>query len=197
LTSRISRLPRHNCYYAKIRLRYSTGQGFRSIPSTDKRGVFVDHEVRGSRRECPRHGTITSSACVDSRDRTRLGRYEAGRKKTIDNPREARTTGQRISRRTFLKGTAALGVASLGTPLFGTTPASAAKKDPTSAATTVTSSTTPINHIIICSQENRSLDHYYGYASAVQNAGYHAGDARAAALWRPGTPAQGGLARLR
>src|SRR5262249_62203612 len=31
---------------------------------------------------------------------------------------------------------------------------------------------TPINHLVIACQENRSFDHYYGYAPAVQAAGF-------------------------
>jgi phospholipase C len=59
--------------------------------------------------------------------------------------------GSRITRRAFLKGATALGVASLGAPLVSATPAKAASK-------------LPIRHVIIDMQENRSFDHYYGYA---------------------------------
>jgi phospholipase C len=87
-----------------------------------------------------------------------------------DNPREghAHTQGSRITRRTFLKGAAALGVAGLGTPLLWTTPASAAKKDQALTAT-ASAAGSWIKNVVICSQENRSFDHYYGYASWAQN----------------------------
>jgi phospholipase C len=67
-----------------------------------------------------------------------------------------------ISRRTFLKGSAAAGAAVAGgamwTTAIHTSRASAAE--------------TPIEHIIVACQENRSFDHYFGYAPQVQAAGF-------------------------
>lgn len=67
-----------------------------------------------------------------------------------------------ISRRTFLKGTAAAGAAVAGGGLWTTAihPRSARAAD------------TPLEHVIIACQENRSFDHYFGYAPQVQAAGF-------------------------
>jgi len=54
-----------------------------------------------------------------------------------------------ISRRTFLTGTSALGLAGLSLPLTRNLRASASS---------------PIQHVLVCCNENRSFDHYYGYA---------------------------------
>lgn len=70
------------------------------------------------------------------------------------NPRHERARPARITRRTFLKGAFSLGVASLSAPLLWAAPASAA---PAAGGL-------PIRHIIVACQENRSFDHYYGYA---------------------------------
>jgi phospholipase C len=67
-----------------------------------------------------------------------------------------------ISRRTFLKGSAAAGAAVAGGGLWTT----AIHPHRTRAAET------PIEHIIIACQENRSFDHYFGYAPQVQAAGF-------------------------
>jgi phospholipase C len=70
-----------------------------------------------------------------------------------------------LRRRALLKGTAALGMATLVGQAFGDTPARAA----TGGATT------PIEHIVICAEENRSFDHYYGFAPWVSTYGVPAG----------------------
>jgi phospholipase C len=69
------------------------------------------------------------------------------------------------SRRTFLKGSAAAGLAILGGSLL---PASVV------AATTrrFDRRKSPIKHLIVSCQENRSFDHYFGYAHQVQAKGY-------------------------
>jgi phospholipase C len=67
-----------------------------------------------------------------------------------------------ISRRTFLKGSAAAGAAVAGGALWTT----AIHPHRTRAAET------PIEHIIVACQENRSFDHYFGYAPQVQAAGF-------------------------
>ena len=70
--------------------------------------------------------------------------------------------GTPITRRTFLKGSAAAGVAVAGGAAWTTAiqPRRARAAD------------TPIEHIIIACQENRSFDHYFGYAPQVQAAGF-------------------------
>jgi len=57
-----------------------------------------------------------------------------------------------IGRRTFLKGAGALGLAGVAGPLLSRAPAFASKG-------------IPIKHIVIDMQENRSFDHYFGFAS--------------------------------
>src|SRR2546421_5402267 len=57
-----------------------------------------------------------------------------------------------IDRRTFLKGAGALGLASLVTPVIP------------SAAATFLKGRNPLQHVIVDLQENRSFDHYYGFA---------------------------------
>jgi phospholipase C len=59
----------------------------------------------------------------------------------------------RIGRRDLLKGAGALGVAGLTAPLF-----SAAK------ALAGSPKSNPIKHVVVDMQENRSFDHYYGFA---------------------------------
>jgi phospholipase C len=66
-----------------------------------------------------------------------------------------------VDRRTFLKGAGAAGVAVAGGTLWATAPAAA-------QARRVTAVDTPIKHLVIACQENRSFDHYYGYAPQVQ-----------------------------
>ena len=75
---------------------------------------------------------------------------------------DARQTRTGISRRTFLKGSVAAGGAVLGGGLLSTTlrPSSVRAAD------------TPIDHIVVAMQENRSFDHYFGYAPQVQAAGF-------------------------
>src|SRR5260370_39662035 len=68
-----------------------------------------------------------------------------------------------IDRRPSLKGAGALGLASLVTPSL-----------PSSAATFLKGQN-PIQHIIVDLQENRSFDHYYGFASFVGKYGVPSG----------------------
>jgi phospholipase C len=78
-------------------------------------------------------------------------------------PRSARsTTLKALTRRTFLKGSLAAGAAVAGGGLFTT--AIHAKSRP--------GADTPLEHIIVACQENRSFDHYFGYAPQVQAAGF-------------------------
>jgi len=68
-----------------------------------------------------------------------------------------------IDRRTFLKGAGALGLASLVTPIMP------------GAAATFLKGRNPIQHVIVDLQENRSFDHYYGFAPFAGKAGVPAG----------------------
>ena len=65
-----------------------------------------------------------------------------------------------IRRRTALKGAAALGAAALLSQ---------------GRQATARAATTPLNHIVICAQENRSFDHYYGFAPWVGSYGVPTG----------------------
>ena len=67
-----------------------------------------------------------------------------------------------IDRRTFLKAAGALGLAGLATPLLPAAAATLRRRN-------------PIQHIIIDLQENRSFDHYYGFASFAGKYGVPAG----------------------
>jgi phospholipase C len=70
-----------------------------------------------------------------------------------------------ITRRTFLKRAGAAGVAVAGGTLWATAPAAAqARRTPAVE--------TPLEHLVIACQENRSFDHYFGYAPQVQAAGF-------------------------
>jgi phospholipase C len=70
-----------------------------------------------------------------------------------------------VTRRTFVKRSGVAGVAILGGTLWDTTVAAA-------QARRVAKVQTPLRHVIISGQENRSFDHYYGYAPQVQAAGF-------------------------
>jgi phospholipase C len=68
------------------------------------------------------------------------------------------------TRRTFLRKTGAAGIAVAGGTLWATSPAAArARRGRVD---------TPLRHLIISCQENRSFDHYFGYAPQVQAKGY-------------------------
>jgi phospholipase C len=69
------------------------------------------------------------------------------------------------TRRTLLKRAGGASIAVLGGTLWRTGAAAAAARSPSAPST-------PIKHLIIACQENRSFDHYYGYAPQVQRAGY-------------------------
>jgi phospholipase C len=79
-----------------------------------------------------------------------------------------------IGRRAFLKGAGALGLAGLVAPLAGCLP-SAPTASPASPEPTFAPRTTPIKHVIVDVQENRSFDHYYGHAPFVGKYGVPAG----------------------
>jgi phospholipase C len=75
---------------------------------------------------------------------------------------EPRRRPARITRRTFLKGSLATGAAVAGGGLWTTA----------IQPRRVRAATTPIEHVVIAMQENRSFDHYYGYAQPVLDAGF-------------------------
>ncbi|HEY2313139.1 MAG TPA: alkaline phosphatase family protein [Streptosporangiaceae bacterium] len=79
---------------------------------------------------------------------------------TRDTSRSAWTA--RTSRRTLLKGAGLAGAAALGGPLLRSTNA---------AAATLPTSPFPIRHVVVACQENRSFDHYYGFAPFAGSSG--------------------------
>jgi len=79
--------------------------------------------------------------------------------KGVAPPSDALTRGE------FLKRAAVAGVTVAGGTLWATAPAAA-------RAARVGRVETPIEHLVIACQENRSFDHYYGYAPQVQAAGF-------------------------
>jgi len=83
---------------------------------------------------------------------------------------------KRIGRRDFLKGVGALGLAGLATPLVGCDPTSGPgiRASP-SLRPAVRSGSTPIKHVIVDVQENRSFDHYFGFAPFAGSYGVPAG----------------------
>jgi phospholipase C len=72
---------------------------------------------------------------------------------------------RRLTRRTFLRKTGTAGGAVLGGTLWATAPAAA-------RARRVRKASTPLRHVIVSCQENRSFDHYYGSAPEVRAKGY-------------------------
>ncbi|MHB8688734.1 MAG: phospholipase C [Candidatus Dormibacteraceae bacterium] len=70
----------------------------------------------------------------------------------------------RLARRDFLKGAAALGLAGLAWPLAGCAPLGGTPRAGATNPPTARSGSTPIKHVIVDVQENRSFDHYYGFA---------------------------------
>jgi phospholipase C len=71
----------------------------------------------------------------------------------------------RLTRRSLLQRAGVGAAAVLGGSLYATAPAAA-------QARRVRQANTPLQHLIISGQENRSLDHYFGYAPQVQAAGF-------------------------
>jgi phospholipase C len=80
-----------------------------------------------------------------------------------------------IGRRAFLKGAGTLGLAGLVAPLVGCGPAGPIAVPTASAAPSSGPRTTPIKHVIVDVQENRSFDHYYGFAPFVGKYGVPSG----------------------
>jgi phospholipase C len=69
-----------------------------------------------------------------------------------------------LDRRSLLKRGGVAGASVLGATLWSTAPAAKRARAARGAA--------PIKNLVISMQENRSFDHYYGYAPQVQRAGY-------------------------
>ena len=76
--------------------------------------------------------------------------------------------GGTLTRETFLRRTGVAGAAVLGGTLWQTAPAAA-------RARRLSAAETPIRHVIISCQENRSFDHYFGYAPWIGSYGPPAG----------------------
>jgi phospholipase C len=79
-----------------------------------------------------------------------------------------------IDRREFLKGAGALALGGLAAPLAACGPPASSVPTP-SAAPTGAPLKLPIKHVIVDVQENRSFDHYYGFAPFVGKYGVPAG----------------------
>jgi phospholipase C len=71
----------------------------------------------------------------------------------------------RLTRRTFLQGAGALGVAGLAIPRFADW----------AFVQSLGERPTPLEHVVISCQENRSFDHYFGFAPWIGSAGVPAG----------------------
>src|ERR1019366_8717682 len=83
---------------------------------------------------------------------------------------------KQIGRREFLKTAGALGLAGVAVPLVGCGPTgSPPPRTSASASPTGRPGTTPIKHVIVDVQENRSFDHYYGFAPFAGSYGVPAG----------------------
>src|SRR3954451_1248944 len=70
-----------------------------------------------------------------------------------------------LTRRTLVRRAGAAGVAIAGGTLWATAPAAA-------RARRYGKVQSPLRHVVISCQENRSFDHYFGYAPEVQKAGF-------------------------
>jgi phospholipase C len=75
------------------------------------------------------------------------------------------TVDERYTRETFLKKSGAAGAAVLGGSLWASSPAAA-------RARRARKGKSPIRNLVISCQENRSFDHYFGYAPQVQAKGF-------------------------
>ena len=81
-------------------------------------------------------------------------------------PRDRRETfSGGVTRRTLVKRAGVGAAAVLGGSLYATAPAAA-------QARRVAKADTPLRHVVISCAENRSFDHYFGYARQVQAAGF-------------------------
>ena len=81
-----------------------------------------------------------------------------------------------LTRRALLGGGAMVGAAALiGGAGTGAAQASTRRTAPALVGRAAAAATTPIQHIVICANENRSFDHYYGFASWAGSYGVPAG----------------------
>jgi phospholipase C len=78
--------------------------------------------------------------------------------------RDVPTTDGGFTRTEFVKRAAVAGVTIAGGTLWATAPAAAQARRRSAVET-------PLEHLVIACQENRSFDHYFGYAPQVQAAG--------------------------
>ena len=108
----------------------------------------------------------TPTASIDCRRAPVVGSRD-GRGLRLPSLSDTRAQGGRMarndgsSRRTFLKKTGAAGVAVAGGTLWATAPAAARARRYGKAQS-------PLRHLVVSCQENRSFDHYFGYAPQVQ-----------------------------
>ena len=72
-----------------------------------------------------------------------------------------------VTRRAFLRRSGAAGAALLGGTVWATAPTAAHARRATAGG-----DDPPIRNLVICSQENRSFDSYFGFAPEVQRAGF-------------------------
>nr|AYC79632.1 hypothetical protein [uncultured bacterium] len=80
-----------------------------------------------------------------------------------------------LGRRAFLKGAGVVGLAGLVAPLAGCLSSGPPAMPVASPSASAGPRTTPIKHVIVDVQENRSFDHYYGRAPFVGKYGIPAG----------------------
>ena len=85
---------------------------------------------------------------------------------THDSGRQRALAQYRLGRRTFLKGAGLAAAAGVAAPLL---PAARAR------ATGAAPGSVPIQHVVVACQENRSFDHYYGFAPFAGQFGVPAG----------------------
>src|SRR5665213_508312 len=78
---------------------------------------------------------------------------------------DPQSTADAVTRREFLTRTGAAGVAVLGGTLWATAPAAARARG-------TAKQSAPLKHLVLSCQENRSFDHYFGYAPQVQAKDY-------------------------
>src|SRR5229473_6876903 len=81
-----------------------------------------------------------------------------------------RAASARLGRRTFLKAAGAAAVTGAAASLL-----SATRSLANTAARSARAAATPLKHVIIDCQENRSFDHYYGFAPFAGSAGVPTG----------------------
>ena len=81
---------------------------------------------------------------------------------------------QRVGRRTFLKGVGVLGAAGVAAPVLSSGRA-LAQVTARSRSAQAAALETPLRHVIIDCQENRSFDHYFGFAPFAGSSGVPSG----------------------